>query len=121
MVEFSSSSKLMVVNFNPRLVWAELESRALAALGLPLPSVASTLDTLTAALTHARTLQQVCILIKIIINMPLSCVLLSFEDQSILNITGNFDEYGLIVTVFIILTLIYIIITKCNNVGGVIS
>ncbi|KAJ0179270.1 hypothetical protein K1T71_004982 [Dendrolimus kikuchii] len=58
-VEFSSSSKLMVVNFNPRLVWSELESRALTALGLPPPPIATTLDTLTAALTHARALQQV--------------------------------------------------------------
>ncbi|XP_052751641.1 cytoplasmic dynein 2 heavy chain 1 isoform X2 [Galleria mellonella] len=58
-VEFCSSNRLMVVNFNPRLVWAEQEARALAACGLPLPAAASALDALSAALVHARALQQV--------------------------------------------------------------
>ncbi|XP_073967381.1 cytoplasmic dynein 2 heavy chain 1-like [Choristoneura fumiferana] len=58
-VEFSASSKMMVVNFNSRLVWVELEARALAALGLPTPAAAAHIDTLAAALGDARALQQV--------------------------------------------------------------
>lgn len=50
---------MMVVNFNPRLVWAEMEARSLAALGLPPPPAAAAIDTLAAALKHARALQQV--------------------------------------------------------------
>lgn len=50
---------MMVVNYNPRLVWAEMEARALAALGLPPPPAAAAIDTLAAALKHARALQQV--------------------------------------------------------------
>uniref|UniRef100_A0A2A4JRE1 Dynein heavy chain, cytoplasmic n=1 Tax=Heliothis virescens TaxID=7102 RepID=A0A2A4JRE1_HELVI len=58
-VEFSSTSRLMVVNFNPGLVRAELEARALAAMRLPPPPAAAVLDTLSTALAHARPLQQV--------------------------------------------------------------
>ncbi|KAM3968298.1 LOW QUALITY PROTEIN: dynein cytoplasmic heavy chain beethoven [Aphomia sociella] len=58
-VEFCSSDRLMVVNFNPRLVWAEQEARALAACALPPPPAAAALDALAAALVYARTLQQV--------------------------------------------------------------
>ncbi|CAH0628959.1 unnamed protein product [Chrysodeixis includens] len=58
-VEFSGSSRLMVVNFNPGLVRAEHEARALAAMRLPPPPAAAALDTLTTALAHARPLQQV--------------------------------------------------------------
>ncbi|KAJ2950705.1 hypothetical protein O0L34_g8965 [Tuta absoluta] len=58
-VEFSNSSKMMVVNYNPRLVWAELEARSLSALGLQPPAAAAAIDTLAAALAHARQLQQV--------------------------------------------------------------
>ncbi|XP_053600523.1 cytoplasmic dynein 2 heavy chain 1 [Plodia interpunctella] len=58
-VEFSSESRLMVVNFNPRLVWWSLEARALAALGLPPPPAAAALDALSAALEHASALQQI--------------------------------------------------------------
>ncbi|XP_075972807.1 dynein cytoplasmic heavy chain beethoven [Anticarsia gemmatalis] len=58
-VEFSGSSRLMVVNFNPGLLRAELEARALAALGLAPPPAAAQLHHLTAALTHARPLHQV--------------------------------------------------------------
>ncbi|XP_022829187.1 cytoplasmic dynein 2 heavy chain 1 [Spodoptera litura] len=58
-VEFSGSSKLMVVNFNPGLVRMELEARALAAMRLPPPPAAAALDSLSTALAHARPLQQV--------------------------------------------------------------
>ncbi|XP_063374788.1 cytoplasmic dynein 2 heavy chain 1 isoform X3 [Cydia amplana] len=58
-VEFSAQSKMMVVNYNPRLVWAGLEARALAALGLPAPPAAAQVDAAAAALQHARALQQV--------------------------------------------------------------
>ncbi|XP_061706791.1 cytoplasmic dynein 2 heavy chain 1 [Cydia pomonella] len=58
-VEFSAQSKMMVVNYNPRLVWAGLEARALAALGLPPPPAAALVDAAAAALHHARALQQV--------------------------------------------------------------
>ncbi|KAJ8726929.1 hypothetical protein PYW08_015326 [Mythimna loreyi] len=58
-VEFSSSSRLMVVNFNPGLLRAELDARALAAMRLPPPPAAAALDALSTALAHARPLQQV--------------------------------------------------------------
>ncbi|XP_047023303.1 cytoplasmic dynein 2 heavy chain 1 [Helicoverpa zea] len=58
-VEFSSSSRLMVVNFNPGLVRLELEARSLAAMRLPPPPAAAVLDNLSTALAHARPLQQV--------------------------------------------------------------
>ncbi|CAB3224981.1 unnamed protein product [Arctia plantaginis] len=58
-VEFSSSTRMMVVNFNPGLVRAELEARVLAALGLPPPPAAAALHDLTNALAHARPLHQV--------------------------------------------------------------
>ncbi|XP_034825556.2 cytoplasmic dynein 2 heavy chain 1 [Maniola hyperantus] len=60
-VEFSSSDRLMVVNYDPRLVRAEAEARVLAALGLPAPNPATTaaLQALTAPLKHARALHQV--------------------------------------------------------------
>ncbi|XP_068628065.1 cytoplasmic dynein 2 heavy chain 1 [Battus philenor] len=58
-VEFSAQSRLMVVNYNPRLVWTELEARALAALDLPAPNAAQAIDTLTTSLRYARALQQV--------------------------------------------------------------
>ncbi|XP_045525458.1 cytoplasmic dynein 2 heavy chain 1 [Pieris brassicae] len=58
-VEFSSATRLMEVNFNPRLVNIELEARSLCALGLPSPPAANVLDKLTIALRYARALQQV--------------------------------------------------------------
>nr|XP_037870708.1 cytoplasmic dynein 2 heavy chain 1 isoform X3 [Bombyx mori] len=58
-VEFSGPNKMMVVNFNPRLVWAELEGRALAALGLAPPAALPAPPAAPAALAHARALQQV--------------------------------------------------------------
>ncbi|XP_060800611.1 cytoplasmic dynein 2 heavy chain 1 [Amyelois transitella] len=58
-VEFSPESRLMVVNFNPRLSWWALEARTLAALGLPPPPAAAALDTLNEARVHARALLQV--------------------------------------------------------------
>lgn len=58
-VEFSSESKMMEVVFNPRLVWAELEARSLAALGMAPPPAAAALDSIASALTQARALQQV--------------------------------------------------------------
>ncbi|KAG6453779.1 hypothetical protein O3G_MSEX008333 [Manduca sexta] len=58
-VEFSGVSKMMVVNFNPRLVWVELECRAMTSLGLPPPPATAVFDSLTSALTYARALQQV--------------------------------------------------------------
>jgi hypothetical protein len=56
-VEFSAHNNMMEVNFNPRLVWAELEARAMCALGLSAPHVAAL--NATAALQQARALQQV--------------------------------------------------------------
>ncbi|XP_039746175.1 cytoplasmic dynein 2 heavy chain 1-like [Pararge aegeria] len=60
-VEFSSSDRLMVVNYDPRLVRAESEARVLVALGLPAPNPNTTaaLQALIAPLKHARALQQV--------------------------------------------------------------
>lgn len=62
-VEFSGASKMLVVNFNKRLVWVEAECRAMSALSLPTPpaAVLAMLDSLTKALVHARALQQVSI------------------------------------------------------------
>ncbi|XP_038213294.1 cytoplasmic dynein 2 heavy chain 1 [Zerene cesonia] len=58
-VEFSSGTQMMEVNFNPRLVSIELEARSLSALGLPPPPSVSVLDTVSTALRYARALQQV--------------------------------------------------------------
>ncbi|CAK1578261.1 unnamed protein product [Parnassius mnemosyne] len=58
-VEFSAQNRLMVVNYNPRLVWTELEARALLALGLPAPRAAQAVDALATSLRYARDLQQV--------------------------------------------------------------
>ncbi|VVC94864.1 unnamed protein product [Leptidea sinapis] len=60
-VEFSSKTQLMEINFNPRLVRTELEARTLCSLGLPAPSpaVSTQLDTLTNALNGGHITVQV--------------------------------------------------------------
>lgn len=57
-VRFSGSERLMEVRFEPRLLRAEAEARALAAL-LPPPPAAAALRALAAPLAHARALHQV--------------------------------------------------------------
>lgn len=59
-VEFSTSSNMMVVQFNPRTVSAATEARSMAALGLPPPPpVGDAIDGLLRLVHHARQLQQV--------------------------------------------------------------
>ncbi|CAH2091872.1 unnamed protein product [Euphydryas editha] len=59
-VRFSRADRLMEVRFEPRLLRAESEARALAALALPPPpAAAAALRALTAPLAHARALHQV--------------------------------------------------------------
>lgn len=59
-VEFSSGSSMMIVQFNPRTLSAALEARSMAALGLPPPPpVADAIDAMLRLVNHARRLQQV--------------------------------------------------------------
>ncbi|XP_050362992.1 cytoplasmic dynein 2 heavy chain 1 [Nymphalis io] len=59
-VRFSREERLMEVRFEPRLVRAESEARALAALALAPPAaLRAALAALTAPLAHARALHQV--------------------------------------------------------------